>query len=81
MVLVRRAHGSRVKSRAGWILHAAGDVLHEATTFGWAHSLGRERAEAERLLPYIVPVLNRWRRSLLREGDWTDLAELIEGVG
>lgn len=34
-----------------------------------------------RLLPYIVPALNRWKRSLLRERDLTDLAELIEGVG
>ncbi|MBC7249722.1 MAG: hypothetical protein H5T62_05500 [Anaerolineae bacterium] len=34
-----------------------------------------------RLLPYTVPVLNRWKRSLLRERDLTDLAELIEGVG
>jgi len=34
-----------------------------------------------RLLPYVVPVLNRWKRSLLRERDLTDLAELIEGVG
>lgn len=33
-----------------------------------------------RLLPYIVPVIHRWRRSLLRERDWSDLADLIEGV-
>jgi len=33
-----------------------------------------------RLLPYIVPTINRWKRSLLRERDLTDLAELIEGV-
>lgn len=33
-----------------------------------------------RLLPYVVPQINRWKRSLLRERDWTDLAELIEGV-
>jgi len=33
-----------------------------------------------RLLPYVVPLLNRWKRSLLRERDWADLAELIEGV-
>ena len=33
-----------------------------------------------RLLPHVVPVLNRWKRSLLRERDLTDLAELIEGV-
>jgi hypothetical protein len=33
-----------------------------------------------RLLPYVVPTIQRWRRSLLRERDWTDLAELIEGV-
>ena len=34
-----------------------------------------------RLLPYVVPVLGQWKRSLLRERDLTDLAELIEGVG
>jgi hypothetical protein len=33
-----------------------------------------------RLLPYIVPTINRWKRSILRERDWTDLTELIEGV-
>ena len=33
-----------------------------------------------RLLPYIVPCLNRWKRSLLRERDLTDLCSLIEGV-
>ena len=26
-----------------------------------------------RLLPYIVPAINRWKRSLLRERDLTDL--------
>lgn len=26
-----------------------------------------------RLLPYIVPVVNVWKRRLLRERDWTDL--------
>jgi hypothetical protein len=36
---------------------------------------------ALRLLPYTVPVINRWKRSLLRERDWTDLTELIEGIG
>jgi hypothetical protein len=34
-----------------------------------------------RLLPYIFPTVGRWRRSLLRERDWTDLAGLIEGIG
>lgn len=33
-----------------------------------------------RLLPYIVPTINRWKRSLLRERDWTDLVGLIEGI-
>ncbi|MGQ9492337.1 MAG: hypothetical protein ACUVR2_01060 [Anaerolineae bacterium] len=33
-----------------------------------------------RLLPYLVPQINRWKRRLLRERDWTDLAEFIEGV-
>jgi hypothetical protein len=27
-----------------------------------------------RLLPYIVPMLNRWRRRMLRERDLTELA-------
>ena len=34
-----------------------------------------------RLLPYIVPTINRWKRSLLRERDRTDLTGLIEGIG
>jgi hypothetical protein len=34
-----------------------------------------------RLLPYAVPMINRWKRSMLRERDWTDLTELIEGIG
>jgi len=34
-----------------------------------------------RLLPYIVPVLETWKRHMLRERDLTDLSELIEGVG
>ncbi len=33
-----------------------------------------------RLLPYIVPSIERWKRSLLRERDWTDLVEFIEGI-
>lgn len=31
-----------------------------------------------RLLPHVVPLINRWKRSLLRERDWTDLADLID---
>lgn len=27
-----------------------------------------------RILPYIIPDINRWRRSMLREKDLTDLA-------
>ena len=34
-----------------------------------------------RLLPYVIPAINRWKRSLLRERDLTDLTELIEGIG
>ena len=33
-----------------------------------------------RLLPYTIPFLNRWKRSLLRERDLTDLIDLIEGI-
>ena len=34
-----------------------------------------------RLLPYIVPMVDRWKRSMLRERDWTDLVDIIEGIG
>lgn len=34
-----------------------------------------------RLLPYVIPTVNRWKRSLLRERDWTDLTGLVEGIG
>jgi hypothetical protein len=33
-----------------------------------------------RLLPFIVPVLGSWKRSLLRERDWSDLIALIQGA-
>ncbi len=33
-----------------------------------------------RLLPFILPGLERWKRALLRERDWTDLIGLIEGA-
>lgn len=33
-----------------------------------------------RLLPYVVPAIDRWKRALLRERDLTDLTELIEGI-
>jgi hypothetical protein len=29
-----------------------------------------------RLLPYIIPNMNRWKRSVLREKDLTDLAKV-----
>ncbi|NPA26727.1 MAG: hypothetical protein GXO36_03905 [Chloroflexi bacterium] len=32
-----------------------------------------------RLLPYIVPVINRWKRRTLRERDLTDLAADLDG--
>lgn len=33
-----------------------------------------------RLLPFVIPTLHGWKRSLARERDWTDLVDLIEGV-
>lgn len=85
------------------IAHAARQILYGMTTYEWAQSARRERAEVERLfvllsfgdlvgvpilppyytlrlLPFVVPAINRWKRSLLRERDWTDLAEFIEGI-
>ena len=34
-----------------------------------------------RLLPHVVPLINTWKRRMLRERDLTDLADLIEDVG
>ncbi|MEJ5310636.1 MAG: hypothetical protein WHX52_12760 [Anaerolineae bacterium] len=92
-----------LRHRLQRIAHAARQILYGMTTYEWAQSAKRERAEVERLfvllsfgdlvgvpilppyytlrlLPYVVPALNRWKRSLLRERDWTDLAEFIEGI-
>jgi hypothetical protein len=33
-----------------------------------------------RLLPYVVPSLQGWKRSLLRERDLTDQAGLFDGI-
>ncbi len=92
-----------IKDRVQRIARATRQMLYGMTTYEWAQSVRRERAEVERLfalvsfgdlvglpilppyytlrlLPYVVPAINRWKRSLLRERDWTDLAEFIEGI-
>lgn len=92
-----------VRNRLQRIAHAAREVLFGMTTYEWAQSAKRERAEIEslfvlvsfgdlvglpilppyytlRLLPYVVPAINRWKRCLLRERDWTDLSDLICGI-
>lgn len=33
-----------------------------------------------RVLPFVMPCIERWKRAVLRERDWTDLVELIEGA-
>ena len=33
-----------------------------------------------RLLPFVMPGLQSWKRAVLRERDWTDLINLIEGA-
>jgi hypothetical protein len=33
-----------------------------------------------RLLPFVMPRIERWKRAVLRERDWTDLVELIDGA-
>jgi hypothetical protein len=94
---------STIRDKLRHIAHAARQILYGMTTYEWAQSAKRERAEVEslfvlvsfgdllglpilppyytlRLLPYIVPAINRWKRSLLRERDWSDLAEFIEGI-
>ena len=92
-----------IRDKLQRIAHAARQILYGMTTYEWAQSAKRERAEVEslfvlisfgdlvglpilppyytmRLLPYIVPMINRWKRNLLRERDWSDLTEFIEGI-
>ena len=92
-----------VQDKLRRIARAAREIFYGMTTYEWAQSAKRERAEVEslfvlvsfgdlvglpilppyytlRLLPYIVPAIHRWRRHLLRERDWTDLTEFIEGI-
>jgi hypothetical protein len=92
-----------IRDRLRRIADAARQILYGMTTYEWAQSAKRGRAEVEslfvlvsfgdlvgipilppyytlRLLPYIVPAINRWKRSLLRERDWSDLTEFIEGI-
>jgi hypothetical protein len=94
---------SNIGDKLRRVAHAARQLLYGMTTYEWAQSAKRGRAEVEslfvlvsfgdlvglpilppyytlRLLPYIVPAINRWKRSLLRERDWSDLAEFIEGI-
>jgi hypothetical protein len=33
-----------------------------------------------RILPFVMPCIERWKHAVLRERDWTDLVELIEGA-
>lgn len=92
-----------IRDRLQRIARAARQMLYGMTTYEWAQSARRERAEVEslfvlvsfgdlvglpilppyytlRMLPYVVPAINRWKRSLLRERDWTDLTDLIGGI-
>ena len=92
-----------IRDRLRRLVNAAREMVYGMTTYEWAQSTRRERAEVEslfvligfgdllglpilppyytlRLLPYIVPSLHRWKRSLLRERDWTDLTDLIGGI-
>jgi len=78
-------------------------VLYGMSTYEWAQSMRRDRAELERLfflitfgdliglpllppyytmrlLPFITPVVRRWKRDLLRERDLSDLGEFIRGA-
>lgn len=94
---------SNIGDRLRRIACAARQILYGMTTYEWAQSAKRERAEVEslfvlisfgdlvglpilppyytlRLLPFVVPMINRWKRGLLRERDWSDLTEFIEGI-
>lgn len=62
--MVRELNKARASLEYLFILIVFGDLLG-VPIFPPYYSL--------RLLPYIVPTLNTWRRSMLREKDFTDL--------
>jgi hypothetical protein len=73
---------------------AVNEFIFGMTTYEWVRDLQRELITfgdlvglpilppyyTLRLLPFVVPTINRWKRSLLRQRDWTDLTGLIEGI-
>jgi hypothetical protein len=73
------------KQRAWRAALAIGQMIYGATVYEMVRDLNKERAQLEhmfvppyytlRLLPYVVPCLPAWRRSILRERDLTDLCD------
>ena len=68
---VRNLRRERAETEALFLLIAFGDLVGLPLLPPY-YSL--------RLLPFILPGLERWRRAMLRERDWTDLINLIEGA-
>jgi hypothetical protein len=68
---VRELRRGRAEAQALFLLIAFGDMVGLPVLPPY-YSL--------RLLPFIVPALERWKRSLLRERDWSDLIALIQGA-
>jgi len=68
---VRELRRGRAEAQALFLLIAFGDMVGLPVLPPY-YSL--------RLLPFIVPVLESWKRSLLRERDWSDLIALIQGA-
>jgi hypothetical protein len=68
---VREVRRQRAEGEMLFLLMACGDMLGLPILPPY-YSL--------RLLPLIMPALERWKRVLVRERDWTDLAGLIEGA-
>jgi hypothetical protein len=68
---VREVRRQRAEANLLFLLIACGDMLGLPLLPPYY---------ALRLLPFIMPGLERWKRVLLRERDWTDLSGLIEGA-
>jgi hypothetical protein len=82
-VLREILYGMTVYDWVHGLRHQRGEVEHLFVLITFGDILGLPILPPYytlRLLPYVVPLLNSWKRSLLRERDLTDLSDLIEGV-
>jgi hypothetical protein len=54
------------------VISTVRDVIYGMTVYDWVLELKKAML---RIIPYLVPSIENWRRSMLRERDFTDLID------